>query len=494
MTAWGLSLMIVFTMFVFAVPESDADEVTDTLTIKVGYWGMDESEYVPKVTYHWTELDDAYGGALSTDYRAYSYFRDAEDNRYSTVIVTARGFYLADLLGYAGINMSDIRNISFYTKDHKNGAFTSFTYEQLLGEPRYYFNDLPSHIKNKYNKAGILTGYEVDDSVWDDKERVDTMLALESKWSTYDAGSENSEPNYDDMSASTRFRLVFGQTDPTEVRTNQSAKYVHTIAITIPGTPQIKEDGSTGGLPGGLGNIELSKEIGMHTVKFDVATDEAMIDDIIDQLDWSSSDETVLKIHSKEMYQSEKYNDAVTVVINYEVLKVGEASISGSYHGLALGGQSVGMPKLTDEEKQKAREAEEADKNNDKGTSERSGDNEKNKSGSNTSGENRESQSKQNGNDRLSLVESGGSVKSKSNRSEQLTASKKDDTSKLVNMDLDELFETEEKPGTIIDDDAGQYMPFVCSGLGGILILGGATAALQFRAQMGGMQIQLRRR
>jgi hypothetical protein len=38
---------------------AEADGIaTDTLTVKVGYYGMDSSRYVEAGTYHWTELQE----------------------------------------------------------------------------------------------------------------------------------------------------------------------------------------------------------------------------------------------------------------------------------------------------------------------------------------------------------------------------------------------------------------------------------------------------
>ena len=52
-----LALLSVFT---------HADSVTDTIGVYIGYFGWDEDQYIEKATYHWTELDDLYGGALDT--------------------------------------------------------------------------------------------------------------------------------------------------------------------------------------------------------------------------------------------------------------------------------------------------------------------------------------------------------------------------------------------------------------------------------------------
>ena len=139
MTGWTV---LFCTPPVLAAGQNLGGSVTDTLTIKVGYWGMSESDYVEKVTYHWTELDDQFGGMLQTHQQAYSFFRESDDGGFQTVIDSARGFYIKDLLKLAGVNLNDIEGISFYTQDQSVGYFTNFSYEELFGVTRYFFNDL----------------------------------------------------------------------------------------------------------------------------------------------------------------------------------------------------------------------------------------------------------------------------------------------------------------------------------------------------------------
>ena len=90
-----------------------AGTVTDTLTVRVGYYGMEQDRYVEVATYHWSELYDV----LPLHYEAYSFFRSTDDGTYNTVIDSAYGFYLADLLDYAGIYSGDIAVVAFYEAD-----------------------------------------------------------------------------------------------------------------------------------------------------------------------------------------------------------------------------------------------------------------------------------------------------------------------------------------------------------------------------------------
>ena len=95
-----------------------ADSVTDTIGVYIGYFGWDEDQYIEKATYHWTELDDLYGGALDTHEVYYSYYSGTR-----TYLVLGRGFYVRDLLEYAGVDLNSIASVDFFTKDHTNGAY-----------------------------------------------------------------------------------------------------------------------------------------------------------------------------------------------------------------------------------------------------------------------------------------------------------------------------------------------------------------------------------
>lgn len=303
-----------------AAPSLAAGQVTDTLTVKVGYFGMDTDNYVEVGTYHWSELSQN----LPIVENAYSFFRSGTDGVYRTVIDSARGFSISDLMDYVNINIQDIQSIQFYTKDQEIGYFTSFTNAELFETPRYYFNDLSSHIEPVYNDAGEVVEYNAD-SAWNDCWEVAPMLALEDSWATYELGTEHTAPNYESMGTGNRFRLLFGQAYPMEVRTNQSAKYTHTLFVTLNGTPPVPE------LP------ELDGTIGSHTIQFDMSLSNGTLREALAQLlNISSSDSSVLEIKSVTVTPSSEYVDLATVTVTYEVHKEGAASLS-----IGLGGAPV---------------------------------------------------------------------------------------------------------------------------------------------------------
>lgn len=303
-----------------AAPGLAAGQVTDTLTVRVGYFGMETGQYAEVGTYHWSELSQN----LPIVENAYSFFRSGTDGVYRTVIDSARGFSISDLMDYVNINIQDIQSIQFYTKDQEIGYFTSFTNAELFETPRYYFNDLSSHIEPVYNDAGEVVEFNAD-SAWDDCWEVAPMLALEDSWATYGLDEEHTAPNYESMGTGNRFRLLFGQAYPTEVRTNQSAKYTHTLFVTLNGTPPVPE------LP------ELDGTIGSHTIQFDMSLSNDTLREALAQLlNISSSDSSVLEIKSVTVTPSSEYVDLATVTVTYEVHKEGAASLS-----IGLGGAPV---------------------------------------------------------------------------------------------------------------------------------------------------------
>lgn len=294
--------------------------VTDTLTVKVGYYGMAAEKYVEAGTYHWTELSEN----LELYDKAYTFYRPGEDGVYRVVVDSARGFHIDDLLEYARINVDNVQSLNFYTRDQSVGAFTSFTWSELF-RPRYYFDNLPKHI-------------QIGDA-WSFAQEVEPMLALEDSWVTYEVGTENVYPDFDHMGTGNRFRLLFGQTEPTESRTNQSAKYVHTVYVTLQGAPKVVKEPQA-----------LDGTIGSHTAQLTLSIDDpSLLEHLMDLLEFTSSDGTVLRIDGWTVTPDSRYSDLVTISIQYTVLKEGSASISGSVAGVELSAKpGIEMPDTPD--------------------------------------------------------------------------------------------------------------------------------------------------
>lgn len=316
-----IAVLCLAAMLSLAAPVAADGQVTDTLTVKVGYYGMQAEDFVQVGSYHWSEL---YAN-LPLHQCAYSFFRQSDDGAYYTVIDSAYGFYIQDLFDYAGVYSGDIQSVQFYTKDQTVGYFTSFTYADLFQTQRYFFNDLAAHIQPVYNDSGTLTGFDANEA-WSDCSAVQPMLALEDSWVTYEIGTEHTAPNFTSLGTGNRFRLLFGQSSPMESRTNQSAKYTHTVYITLQGSPELQD-----GVP------QLDGTIGSHTIEFDVTVGNAALLDALESLlEVTSSDASVLEITGVSVMPSSQYSDVATVSVSYSVHREGEVSVSFGFGGVGL--------------------------------------------------------------------------------------------------------------------------------------------------------------
>ena len=304
-----------------------ADAVTDTIGIYVGYYGWPESDYREKVTYHWTELDDWVGGALDTRETIYSYYSGSR-----TYLVAARGFSIRDLLSYAGIDFASIASIDFFTKDHANGAYRSFSRYSLLDMPRYYFPNLAAD-----EETGEVYPWDGDD-IWNGATTVEAMLALEdyTEWDT--VGSEFAS-RYDPalLSPNCRFHLFFGQADPSEASTSSAAKYCYKILITFAGAPVLSTE-----------ETDMTLKIGSgRKIELDVDAEDGLLNDYVrEHLVWFSSDESVATVAADGTISVHAAGDAVITAtfggssVSVHVT-VGEEESGG---GTAVGGQGEMLP------------------------------------------------------------------------------------------------------------------------------------------------------
>lgn len=273
----GVFVCVTVSMLLLTAAPVMADSVTDTISIYVGYFGWDEDQFVEKATYTWKELDDLFGGALGTHEIVYSYYSGKR-----TYLVAARGFYIRDLLEYAGIDFSSISRIDFFTKDQKVGAYRSFTKESLFDMPRYYFPNLAAN-----EETGAVYPYQ-GNNIWNGAIQVEPMLALEdyTEWDSVGCLFEN---RYDNamFSALSRFHLFFGQLSPTEANTSSAAKYVYKLFITFNGTPLLSAEGTNIGLKVGS-NFRMTVNI---------SAEDSLLDQYVkDNLQWSSNNEKIISV------------------------------------------------------------------------------------------------------------------------------------------------------------------------------------------------------
>ena len=293
-----------------------ADSVTDTISVCIGYFGWTEDEYVEKAKFSWQELDDWYGGALDTHEEFYSYSNGGG----RTYLVYARGFYIRDLLDYAGVDVNSIASIDFFTKDHSNGAYRSFTKYALLDQPRYYFPNLAAD-----PETGELYAWDGGDDLWVGAYQVEPMLALED-YTEWDTSGFDFESYVDESLFSTgnRFHLFFGQQSPEEAATSSAAKYVYKILVTFSGTPVLSSEEQ---------NLDLivGSDHALHVTAD--AEDDALTDYVQQNLQYVSSDPSVVSVDQYGRLHVNAEGDAVITA------SFGQSSVSVNVH-IGSGGAS----------------------------------------------------------------------------------------------------------------------------------------------------------
>ncbi len=184
----------------------------DTLTFKVGYFG---GPYYKKKIYTLNDLD-----ALPQVNQAYTFV----DSMPAVSVDSAVGVKLTDLLADAGIDVNSVQKIYFYASDIKTGWYQCLDKTYLLDTVRYYYPNLPSSWDYETQKPlpGAAAG----------AIQVPALIAYKDNWQRYAEA-----PDFSVYDTSTRFRLLFGQSNTGEVTAPQSAKWVHSIEVMLGGMP-----------------------------------------------------------------------------------------------------------------------------------------------------------------------------------------------------------------------------------------------------------------
>lgn len=232
---------------------------SDTLTIKVGYFG---GPYYTKKVYTLNDFD-----ALPQVEQSYTFI----DNMPAICIDLAKGVKLTDLLQDAGIDINSVQKFYFYSTDIKKGWYQCLDKSSLLDQPRYYYPNLPSQ-----------WDYETHTALPEAEQgavRVDAIIAYKDNWKRY---ADAPDTSYYDTS--TRFRLLFGQKDTIEHNAPMAAKWVHAIEIMLGGMPPAEIT-----LDQNIVNLKVGSTVQLTaTVAPDEATEKSV--------NWSSSDTNVATV------------------------------------------------------------------------------------------------------------------------------------------------------------------------------------------------------
>jgi len=207
-----LGLLVIANLGTAGADSGSQGVPADSLTIKVGYFG---GPYYTKKVYTVSALE-----AMPQVEQAYTYI----DNMPAVVIDSGKGVKLADLLANSGIDVNSIEKFYFYSTDVKHGWYEDLDKSYLLDTDRYYYPDLPGHWD--YGTESAVAG-AVYGAV-----RVDTIIAYQDNWQRFATA-----PDFCVHDTSTRFRLLFGQTDTNTRTASRSVMWVHEIDVMLGGAP-----------------------------------------------------------------------------------------------------------------------------------------------------------------------------------------------------------------------------------------------------------------
>jgi len=231
--------------------EAENGYAADTLTVRVGYFG---GVYEETRTFTADEL-----WAMNVVYTDYTLL----DNMPSVVIDHVAGIPLADIIEAAGIDLNSVQSFNFWTKDKTGSYYTSLTKTYLIDTPRYCYYSLPDNFDYDMGTGNALAT--------SDRQWVPTVIALADDWNRALAGASFGS-DYSNLNTSTRFRLIFGQTNAEERTASRSAKWIYAIEVTLGGAPPQE---TANQLPDGKVGSEFTSETAGSSAGSETGGDDA---------------------------------------------------------------------------------------------------------------------------------------------------------------------------------------------------------------------------
>lgn len=195
--------------------EGDTSFAADSLTIQIGYYG---GTYQEKKVFTLKELQ-----AMEQIRQEYSYINVLPN----VVVDYVEGVRLIDILESSGIDLDSIAEFHFYTSDVSGTYFNTFTKEFLLGTDRYYF----PYLRERFDYESGKGKKGADEAA----VSVVPLLALRENWTTFPL--DDPSEGFAGMTEKNRFRLAYGQRNTYEVTSKDSAKWIHSIYVTLNGYP-----------------------------------------------------------------------------------------------------------------------------------------------------------------------------------------------------------------------------------------------------------------
>ena len=319
----GIALTVLVTLCILVVSSHAYDDVTE-ISITVGFWG--DEGYVKKEV-SLSELERECG----TYREMYTWINQGS----SPGITEAEGIYVLDVMYYCGIDPSSVYYYNFQTMDSATYANSNqqWTRSQLFGARYSYANcfqaaledyqsDPEDYMDNPERHYTIsdffdFSNHKYSNDAWNNRYRVEPMLALKTRSTSWRSYVPASSLDYSNMSSNGKPILLFGQTGRNDITRNLMAQMVKSVHIWFNGYPDIE-----------LSSDDLTGKVGSekrYTVTINTP-DEFLSEQVAQRLEIRSSNGNVAEVDQQG---------------NIKITGEGTAEITAVYNGRNYGSLTV---------------------------------------------------------------------------------------------------------------------------------------------------------